>query len=159
MKTVVLRMPISGFVLGSALGLLLLWIHLGHADTVSVFSVSEAPHAAAVRNVAVQDNVVVGEIVNTSSRPIRDVELLIRRIWQWENEFRPGPNPPGYGDYYTVTKEIPPGGTEQFTYTLPSQPLDRADGRFETAVTLAGFTAIVREQNEQKKGDEGQPVS
>ncbi|MBI1994980.1 MAG: hypothetical protein HYU46_09955 [Deltaproteobacteria bacterium] len=146
------------FVLGNAVGLFLISFQLGHADTVSVLSVSEALHAPTVLNVEMRDNVMTGEIVNHSSDRVRDVELLIRQIWHWNNEFRPGANPPGAADYYTVTAEIPSGATERFTYKL-SPPPSRSDGYFETVVTVAGFTEIKEEMQEQKNLNDWRPVS
>jgi len=90
-----------------------------------------------------------------SPRRLRDVQLQIRRIWHWNNDFRPGQNPPGYADYYTVKEEIAPGGTSRFSYTLPSESPSRPDGHFETTVTAAGFTAIEKQRND---GDQ-RPVS
>ena len=146
------------FVLGNSVGLLLIWCQLGQADTVSVLSVSEAPHAPTVLNVEMRDNVMTGEIVNHSSHRVRDVELLIRHIWHWNNEFRPGANPPGAADYYTVTAEIPSGATERVTYKI-SPPPSRSDGYFETVVTVAGFTEIKEENQEEKNMNDWQPVS
>jgi len=149
----------SAFVLGNAVGLLLFCIQLGHADTVSVLSASEAPHALALRNVEMRDNVMAGEIVNHSSHRVRDVELLIRHIWHWSNEFRPGETPPSSADYFTVKAEIPSGGSERFTYRMPSPLPARSDGFFETVVTVAGFTEIKEEMQERKNVDDWRPVS
>ena len=149
----------SGFVLGNAVGLLLFCIQLGHADTVSVLSVSEAPHAPTVLNVEMRDNIMTGEIVNHSSHRVRDVELLIRHIWHWNNEFRPGANAPCGADYYTVSAELPSGGSARFTYQLPSPLPARSDGYFETAVTIAGFSEIKEETPERKNVDDWRPVS
>jgi len=149
----------SGFVLGNAVGLLLFCIQLGHADAVSVLSVSEALHAPTVLNVEMRDNVMTGEIVNHSSHRVRDVELLIRHIWHWNNEFRAGANPPGAADYYTVTAEIPSGATELITYRVLSLLPARSDGYFETVVTVAGFTEIKEERQERKNVDDWRPVS
>ena len=146
-------------VLGNAVGLLLIWIQLGHADTVSVLSVSEAAYAPTILNVEVRDNAMAGEIVNHSPYRIRDVELLIRHVWHWNNEFRPGVNAPGAADYYTVSTEIPSGATERFTYRVPSPLPARSDGYFETVVTVAGFTEIREEMQERKNLDDWRPVS
>jgi hypothetical protein len=147
------------FVLGNAVGLLLIWFQLGHADTVSVLSVSEAAYAPTLLNVQVRDNVMAGEIVNHSPHRVRDVELLIRHTWHWNNEFRPGVNAPGAADYYTVSTEIPSGATERFTYRVPSPLPARSDGYFETVVTVAGFTEIKEERQERKNVDDWRPVS
>ena len=147
------------FVLGNAVGLFLIWFQLGHADTVSVLSASEAPHALALRNVEMRDNVMAGEIVNHSPHRVRDVELLIRHIWHWNNEFRPGANAPGVADFYTLSTEISSGAIERFTYRVPSPLPARSDGYFETVVTVAGFTEIKEEMQERKNVDDWRPVS
>jgi hypothetical protein len=71
------------------------------------------------------------------------VQLLIRYTWLWNDEFHPGKDDPGTSVYHMVEQEIAPGGTASFSYT-PSFAATRIDGRFETAVTVAGFTEIVR---------------
>lgn len=130
-----------GFLLGAAVGLLLVYSHLGHADMVSVLSPSEARHAPAIRNVTMRGDVITGEIVNQLPDRVRDVELLIRQIWHWDNERRPGANSPGEAVYHVVAAEIPSGATERFTYELSPLP-SRSDGYFETVVTVASFNEI-----------------
>jgi hypothetical protein len=130
-----------GFLWSAAVGLLLVYSQLGHADMISVLSPSEARHAPAVRNVMMRDNVITGEIVNQLPDRVRDVELLIRQIWHWDNELRPGANPPGEAVYHVVAAEIPSGAIERFTYELSPLPY-RSDGYFETVVTVASFNEI-----------------
>ncbi len=111
-------------------------------DTISVLPPPEASKLVAVRNTTVQDNnIVSGELLNLSSHQIRDVELLIRQIWHWNNEFRPGANPPGTAVYQMVAAELASGATERFIYKFSPSP-SRSDGYFETVVTVAGFTEI-----------------
>ena len=77
--------------------------------------VLEDGKSAAVVSVAslkVEDGVVSGELVNRSKWPLREVQLLIRYIWQWKSEFKPGEDVQGRAVYYTVEKEITPGGKE-----------------------------------------------
>lgn len=147
-----------GFLLGTAVGLLLVYSQLGHADTVSVLSPSEARHAPAVRNVMMRDNVITGEIVNQLPDRIRDVELLIRQIWHWNNELRPGANPPGDAYYHIVATEIPSGAIERFTYELSPLP-SRSDGYFETVVTIASFTEIQQQAEERRNMEQWMPIS
>ncbi len=114
------------------------------AIPATLLSVDKAAEIVAVRNVTIKDGAVSGELVNNSRRPLRDVQLLIRYTWHWKNEFRPKDDSPGEAVFYTVEKEIPAGGTAAFTYR-PSSPLpSRPDGQFETTVSVAGFTEIIR---------------
>lgn len=99
--------------------------------------------AVSIRNLSVKDGVVSGELVNNSSRTLRDVQLLIRSTWLWNNEMHPGADSPGDAVYYTVEGDIPPGGNKPFTYR-PASPLpSRADGHFEVVVSIAGFAEII----------------
>jgi hypothetical protein len=96
-----------------------------------------------LENVTAQDGVVSGEIRNNSANVVRDVQLLIRYVWLWKNEFHPGKDDPSRSDFYNVSGEIPPRGTTRFQYT-PSSPLPkRADGHFMIGVSVAGFTQVM----------------
>jgi len=156
------KVRLVGFrsVIGGALALLIVLVPaLVIPETISVLPPPEASKMVAVRNTAAQDNIVSGELLNLSSHRVRDVELLIRHIWHWNNEFQPGANAPGAADYYTVSTEIPSGATERFTYRVPSPLPARSDGYFETVVTVAGFTEIKEEIQERKNLDGWRPVS
>ena len=158
MKRLIVPLVGSRFVMAGALVLLIAFVPaLVIPETISVLPPPEASKMVAVRNTAVQDNVVSGELLNRSSHRVRDVELLIRQISHWNNEFQPGANPPGAAVYHIVTAEIPSGATERFTYKL--SPLSRSDGYFETVVTVAGFTEIKQQGEERKNIDEWRPIS
>jgi hypothetical protein len=147
-----------GFVLGNAVGLLLLYSSLGHAEMMTALSHSEARQAPAVRNVTMRDDVVTGEIVNPLPDRVREVEVLIRQIWHWNNEFRPGENPPGAALYHRETAEIPPGAIERFSVKLSPLP-SRSDGYFETVVTVAGFAEIKQHDEERRDMEQWMPIS
>ena len=111
-----------------------------------VMSPEQALQSIRLINVTVQNEIVSGEIVNTSPWPLRDVELLVQHRWHWMNEFRPGENNPGMAVFYKVEREIPPGGSVHFTYRQPSLlSTPDAAGQFETVVSVAGFEQIVRQ--------------
>jgi hypothetical protein len=103
----------------------------------------QASQVVSIRNLSVKGDVVSGELVNNSSRTLRDVQLLIRFTWLWNNEMHPGADSPGDAVYYTVEGDIPPGGSKPFTYR-PASPLpSRPDGHFEVAASVAGFAEII----------------
>ena len=114
------------------------------AISATLLSPDNVVQAVIVPNVTVQEGTVSGELVNKSSRPLRDVQLLIRYTWLWNNEFHPGKDDPGMAVYYTVEQEIPPGGTASFTYKPSFPSPSRSDGHFETTVSVAGFSEIIR---------------
>lgn len=119
-------------------------IQRGLAIAATLLEADKAAQIIAVRNVTVKEGAISGELVNNSRRALRDVQLQIRYTWHWKNEFQPRDDSPGDAVLYTVEKEIPPGGTLPFTYR-PSAPLpSRPDGYFETTVSVAGFTEIIR---------------
>ena len=122
---------------------MIMWFQPALTAADIVGSAEQATQSVAVRNVTSQHGVVSGEIVNYSPRTLRDVELLVRHVWHWKNEFRPGNDNPGVASYYAVVEEIPPGGSVPFTYTQLSPLPSRADGQFETMVSVAGLTEVI----------------
>jgi hypothetical protein len=123
---------------------LMLGVQPGAAAAATLLPADKAGQVVTVRNVTVKDGVVSGEVVNKSQRTLREVQLLIRYSWLWKDEFQPGKDDPSMAVYHTVEKEIAPGGTLRFTYK-PASPLpSRPDGSFETSVSVAGFTEVIR---------------
>jgi hypothetical protein len=113
------------------------------AVAATLASPDQAAQVVSVRAVTVKDGAVSGQIVNNSSRTIRDVQLQIRYTWLWKNEMRPGEDSVSDTVYYTVEGDIPPGGNKPFTYK-PSSPLpSRPDGRYEVTVSVAGFAELI----------------
>jgi hypothetical protein len=95
-----------------------------------------------VEKVSVTDGSLSGEVINHSKNALRDVQLLIRYIWLWDKETKPGTNDPSASAYYNLPGEIPPGGRAPFTFK-PSQPLAKASGgHFETSASIAGFSEV-----------------
>ena len=113
------------------------------ASAQTVISANQSDEIIEVRNLTSNDSVVSGEIVNRSRREVRNVELLIRQMWRWKNEFHPGSEDLGTGSYYTVERTIPAGATIPFTYRQRAASTARTDGQYEIAVSVAGFTEIV----------------
>jgi hypothetical protein len=109
----------------------------------SVRTQEEISRILALEKVNVVDGTVSGEVYNRSSNTVRDVQLFIRYTWLWDNEMKPGKNDPGTSAYYTLPNEIPPGGRLPFTFKLSSPLAKMPGGRFETTVSIAGFTEVI----------------
>jgi hypothetical protein len=89
------------------------------------------------------DYAVAGEIVNRSPNAMRDVQVIIRHVWLWDQETKPGRDDPSRSVYVTVSGEIAAGGRSPFTHK-PSPPLSRMPGgRFITSAAIAGYTEII----------------
>jgi hypothetical protein len=112
------------------------------ASAQTVISANQSGEIIEVRNLTSNDSVVSGEIVNRSRREVRNVELLIRRMWQWKNEFQPGSEDLGTASYYTVERTIPAGAAVPFTYRQRVASTVRTDGQYETVVSVVGFSEI-----------------
>jgi hypothetical protein len=103
----------------------------------------DAARAVSVEKIAVNDGRVSGEVLNRSSRVLRDVQLFIRYTWLWDNETKPGSRDPGMSAYYTVPGEIPPRGYLPFSFQ-PSPSLPKVSGgHFESSVSVAGYTEVI----------------
>jgi hypothetical protein len=113
------------------------------ARSQNVRSEEETARIMAIENLAITDGVVSGELRNKSNHAVRDVQLFLRYTWLWEDERHPGKTDPGTSTYYTLKETIQPGAKTNFTYR-PSPPLPKiSGGRFDTSVTIAGFTEII----------------
>jgi uncharacterized repeat protein (TIGR01451 family) len=94
-----------------------------------------------VENVLVRGRAVTGRIVNRSSRRLRNVYLMIRSIWLWDDEFHPREQDPSSSTRYRVPGEVPAEGFLPFVYRpLPLPP--RLDGHYETSVSIAEFSEV-----------------
>ena len=120
---------------------------LAFASVASAQSVRGRDEASRILTVekftASTDGEVSGQVINHSNHTMRDVQLFIRYTWLWDNETKPGKDDPGTSTYYTLPKEIPPGGSAALNFK-PSTPLTKAaGGHFETSVAVAGFTEVI----------------
>jgi hypothetical protein len=103
----------------------------------------EAARILEIENTTVTDSAVSGDVVNRSRNTVRDVQLLIRHIWLWDRETKPGINDPSTSVYYKLEKDIPPGSRVPFTYQ-PATPLPKmAGGHFVTTVAIGGFAELI----------------
>lgn len=129
-----------GFIL-AGLGLIVI-LSPGSVFPQTVLAPQEVKRVV-VTNVTVQDEMVSGELRNNSANVVRDVQLLIRYIWLWKNEFHPGSDDPSRSVYYNVPGELPANGTTRFQYS-PNTPLPkRTDGSFNVQVSVASFTEVI----------------
>jgi hypothetical protein len=109
----------------------------------SIRSKEEIAAVLAIENLAIKEGVVSGEVRNNAKHELREVQLFIRYTWLWDEERNPGNSDPGTSAYYTLKQTIPPGQKINFIYK-PSPPLPKiAGGRFDTSVTIAGFTEVI----------------
>jgi hypothetical protein len=107
-----------------------------------VVSTDRLSQSVTIRDVRVVGGDVSGVLVNSSGKVVRDVELLIRHDWLWNDEFRPGADGPSRAVYFTVPGEFAPGGHTPFAYHAdPPLPV-HSGGQFHTSVEVAGLVEI-----------------
>jgi hypothetical protein len=112
---------------------------------VQVVPPDELSQKLAVRDVRVNDGEVTGTVVNNSSRPLRDLKLLVDYAWLWRNERHPGTDSPGRAFWTTIPGELRPGESRDFHFR-PDTPLaQRSDGRFAPSVKVSEVTELVPE--------------
>jgi len=144
-----LRWAATIFPLHRPTGLGILWLALftlqlaPQAYPQSIRSKEEIAAVLAIENLSIRDGIASGEVRNKATHELRDVQLFIRYTWLWDDERNPGKTDPGTSAYYSLKQTILPGERISFTYK-PSPPLPKiAGGRFETSVTIAGFTEVI----------------
>src|SRR5262249_35541516 len=134
--TMVIRISVIGALLSS----LILPVH-GFAGTGTVVPSSEASQEIVIQHVAARDGSDSGTIVNNSSQTVRDVQLLVRQEWLWNDEFHPATDSPGRTLRVTQRPDIPPHASASFVFQTP--PFDRrSDGQLVTAVDVIGFAEV-----------------
>jgi len=113
------------------------------AQNITVTS-QPPPKVKVVKAHELKNGDVAGVIENNSNVDVRNVQLLVRYTWHWNNEFQPGPESqnPGRAYFYTVRGSIPAGTFEEFSFEPPKPLTHRTDGHFETTVQIAGFTTM-----------------
>ena len=123
---------------------LLLVACAAHAQSEAVTTKGDVSGNVALRDVRAQDGVVTGMVVNRAHNPLRDVQLLVRHAWVWDDDRHPGSVNPGTSSYITIAGPIPVGGEAPFSFRNPSSGVESgAQGHFTTAVEAVGFTEIV----------------
>lgn len=96
-----------------------------------------------IEKIAVANGTVSGEIHNRGPYSVREVQLLVRYTWLWDDERNPGKIDPGTSTYHTLATEIRAGENLPFTFT-PSPPLPKVlGGRYEISMTVAGFAQVI----------------
>ncbi len=85
---------------------------------------------------------VSGVLINQTGDVLRDVRLLVRYDWRWQNERNPGEDSPARSVYFTVTTDVPALGTLPFRFSpTPALPI-RSDGHFSPSVEVARYTQV-----------------
>jgi hypothetical protein len=128
----------DGSILSSLLGILIVPAHVSAAAIVAS---SQASQEVIIENVTASDSSVGGTVVNNSSKTFRNVVLLIRQDWLWNDERNPGPDSPGRTLSFILRQDIAPHASASFALQTP--PLaERPDGRFVTTVEVTDFSEV-----------------
>ena len=126
--------------IGAALSIFILPLH-GATAMETVVPSSEVAQTIVINDLAVQDGSVSGTVVNKSSATVQDVELLIRQMWLWNDEFHPGTDSPGRALSFTLRQHVAPHASAAFAFQTPPLP-QRSDGRFVTTVEVTRFSEV-----------------
>ena len=119
------------------------WLLLPNAMAQVPLTPDQAKTMVLVHDVKVDEKGISGKVTNSLLHPIRDIDLLLKYIWRWNDEFHPADNAPGNISVVTLKEQLAPGQTLDFAYAGPPPDAKRADGRFETEISVAGFTVVV----------------
>jgi hypothetical protein len=107
-----------------------------------LLSGQDASQLVEVVDVRATGEVVSGRLVNRSTRTVRNVRIVVRNVWLWNDERHPGRDNPGRADFYTLADDVPSLGSVEFEYRLEPPLPQRSDGRFNTVVEVVSFLEI-----------------
>lgn len=143
MKPNTRRYSRTHFALTTALFTLAIILPPGLARAQKIGSEEETAKILTIERLAVRGGEVSGMVRNKTSHPVRDVQLLIRYTWLWEDERKPGKVDPGTSAYHILKRTIEPGSKADFIFK-PSPPLlQMSGGRFDTSVMISGFSEVI----------------
>ncbi len=114
---------------------------VGLAETHKLITLP-TDNTVAVQNLRVDGDTVHGTLSNKSSKSLRDVRLVIRHAWLWNNERKPGTDNPGRAEFYSFPGEISGGASAPFKYRLKQPPAPRGDGKFMTSAEVMSYTIV-----------------
>jgi len=104
---------------------------------------AEAAQAVVINDLTVGPDSVSGTVVNKTSATLREVQVLLRQVWQWKDERHPGTDSPGRTTPFTLAVNVAPNASAPFTFQPPRLP-PRSDGRYVTTMDVTGFTEVGR---------------
>ena len=128
------------WIFGALLGILVLPLN-GTRATAAVVQSPEIDQTVVISDLTVREGAVSGTVVNKSSATLREVGLLLRQTWLWNDERHPGADSPGRTLPFTLGGDVAPHASAPFTFQTPPLP-QRSDGRFATTIDVTGFTEV-----------------
>jgi hypothetical protein len=129
------------WIFGAMLGILSLPLHGVTAIAETVKTSADAAQTIVIDNLSVQNDSVSGTIVNKSPASVRGVELLLRQVWHWKDEFHPGTDSPGRTLPLTFSGDVAPNASAPFTFQIPALT-QRSGGHFVTTMEVTGFSEV-----------------
>ena len=128
------------WIFGALLGILVLPLD-GTRATAAVVQSSEIDQTVVISGLTVGEGAVSGTVVNKSSATLREVGLLLRQTWLWNDDHHPGADSPGRTLPFTLGGDVAPHASAPFAFQTPPLP-QRSDGRFATTMDVTGFTEV-----------------
>jgi hypothetical protein len=102
-----------------------------------------ADRKVAVDDVATQNGVTSGVLVNHNTRAIKDVKLIVQYRYQWPDEWKPGSHSPGRADQFTLQGTVAPGASFPFTVPGLAPATPASGGHFDTVVRVLSFDEVI----------------
>lgn len=94
-----------------------------------------------LQNVQLHDDTVHALVVNQSAQRVEDLTLRVTYRWQWQDEFHPGTDSPGFSTTMRLDEPLAPGEQREIEFVPPQGLPARDDGRFAPEVSVVSFTA------------------
>ena len=108
----------------------------------NVVTSTDVGRAIVLEDLVLKTSEVLGTVHNRSPDDLRDLQLLIRYTWLWQDETKPGENDPSASAIYRLDQELKPGQREKFIFK-PTPPLpSMSGGQFAITVSIFAYTAV-----------------
>lgn len=80
------------------------------ATAQKVASQEDVHTVLTIEKVSVSDGTITGEIRNRGRHNVHDIQLLVRYVWLWHDERKPGKIDPSTSSYHSLPTELVPTG-------------------------------------------------
>ena len=122
-------------------GLFSRW-HLGTVHAQNVITQTAVAQVVKLEDLSLTATAISGFVSNRSPDDLRDIQLLIRYTWLWQDETKPGNIDPSTSVLHVLDRQLKPGERANFRFS-PTPPLSKiAGGRFIITVSVMAYTAV-----------------
>ena len=88
----------------------------------------------------VDGGIIEGELINTTSQRVSDIEVLVRYSWVWHRDGAAKDDDPSWSNSFTFPIDLAPGESSPLTIPPLKPIVERDDGHYVINAKVMGYT-------------------